>query len=189
MRVRVKRDVRRQLKKEIKLKKKEGDWFWPSLQYEKLPSFCYLCVYLDHIEKFCRLLLQSLGEPPQHQFRLELRASNHRNTLNISARWLREPDMEGGWQGSFGGDVFASNGDTNSNFKRDKEGNGNGGGDNSHAGDEQEDGVEIPDPKRKRIGPVQSSFPNGPTRELLIGQKTDQQCVSGFGPVDSNEQY
>lgn len=126
MKVPVKWDVRRQFKKEIKLKK-EGDWFWPSLQNEKLSSFCYLCGYLDHTEKFYRLLLQSPGEPPQRQFRPELRASNRRNTLNISARWLHEPNMEGGWQGSFGGDVSTSNGDPNSNFKGDKEGNGNGG--------------------------------------------------------------
>ncbi|KAJ8900479.1 hypothetical protein K2173_025256 [Erythroxylum novogranatense] len=112
MRVRVRLDVRNPLKKEIQLRKKQGEWFRPTLEYEKLPSFCYICGYLDHTERFCRSWLLTPGEVPQRQFEPELRASGHRNNLSIGARWLRDPlNLEGSSPGGIHSSDTASNSD------------------------------------------------------------------------------
>ncbi|KAJ8747858.1 hypothetical protein K2173_013026 [Erythroxylum novogranatense] len=168
MRVRVRLDVRNPLKKEIQLRKKQGEWFRPTLEYEKLPSFCYICGYLDHTERFSRSWLLTPGEVPQRQFEPELRASGCRNNLSIGARWLRDPlNLEG----SSPGGIHSSDTASNSDNGRDTEGgdhdgtaNRNNGirdpnlNGNSQNAEIQEDGVEIVDPKRKRIGPTYNSF-------------------------------
>ena len=42
-RVRVSLDVRKPLKRRMKIKKPGGDWYWVNFKYERLPTFCYHC--------------------------------------------------------------------------------------------------------------------------------------------------
>lgn len=47
MRIRVSVDIRHPLKKGKKVKKPESDWIFFSFKYERLPSFCFICVIID----------------------------------------------------------------------------------------------------------------------------------------------
>ncbi|CAH9109075.1 unnamed protein product [Cuscuta epithymum] len=54
LRVRVKMDVRRPLKKGSTLTKK-GEGHWVDCKYEKLPNFCFICGIMGHSKKFSPL--------------------------------------------------------------------------------------------------------------------------------------
>ncbi|CAH9086813.1 unnamed protein product [Cuscuta epithymum] len=54
LRVRVKMDIRRPLKKGSTLTK-GGEGHWVDFKYEKLPNFCFICGIMGHSEKFCPL--------------------------------------------------------------------------------------------------------------------------------------
>ncbi|CAH9143378.1 unnamed protein product [Cuscuta epithymum] len=54
LRIRVKMDVRKPLKKGSTLTK-GGEGHWVDFKYEKLPSFCFICGIMGHSEKFCPL--------------------------------------------------------------------------------------------------------------------------------------
>lgn len=40
----------------MKLKKKDGSFFWVAFKYERLHTFCYFCGLLGHSMQFCRKL-------------------------------------------------------------------------------------------------------------------------------------
>ncbi|XP_031101947.1 uncharacterized protein LOC116005850 [Ipomoea triloba] len=52
-RVRVAIDVAKPLKKQMKLKKDNGDWAFIDFKYERLPTFYFLCGVIGHGDKFC----------------------------------------------------------------------------------------------------------------------------------------
>lgn len=58
MRIRVRLDVRQPLKKGKKVKKSGCDWIMCSFRYEKLPSFCFICGLIGHIDRQCELRFQ-----------------------------------------------------------------------------------------------------------------------------------
>ena len=53
MHIRVSIDVRKPLKRRMKLKKAGGDWLWIDFKYERLNIFCFICGLLGHTEKQC----------------------------------------------------------------------------------------------------------------------------------------
>ncbi|MCH92514.1 hypothetical protein A2U01_0013454 [Trifolium medium] len=55
MRVRVKIDVRKPLKKDTKVKNKEGEWCTVNFKYEKLGTFCFVCGIMGHAENKCEV--------------------------------------------------------------------------------------------------------------------------------------
>ena len=89
MRIRVTIDVRKPLKRRMKLKKAGDDWLWIDFKYERLHIFCFICGLLGHTEKQCPNLYEfphgGLEKPYGHW----LKASNRRSTLNSGDRWLR----------------------------------------------------------------------------------------------------
>ncbi|KAH9670971.1 reverse transcriptase domain-containing protein [Citrus sinensis] len=89
MRIRVTTDVRKPLKRRMKLKKAGGDWLWIDFKYERLNIFCFICGLLGHTEKQCPKLYESpyggLDKPYGHW----LKAPTRRSTLNYGDRWLR----------------------------------------------------------------------------------------------------
>ena len=53
MRIRVSIDVRKPLKRRMRLKKSGGDWVWIDFKYERLQVFCFICGLLGHTERQC----------------------------------------------------------------------------------------------------------------------------------------
>nr|GLL41721.1 uncharacterized protein LOC109189671 [Ipomoea trifida] len=52
-RIRVEVDVSKPLKKGMKFKKDNGEWFSIEFRYERLPTFCFVCGILGHGDRFC----------------------------------------------------------------------------------------------------------------------------------------
>jgi hypothetical protein len=55
MRLRVKVDVRQPLKKNTKVKNKEGEWCTVNFKYENLRIFCFVCGIMGHAENKCEV--------------------------------------------------------------------------------------------------------------------------------------
>jgi hypothetical protein len=55
MRIRDKVDVRQPLKKDAKVKKKEGGWSIVNFKYEKLGIFCFVCGIMGRAENKCEV--------------------------------------------------------------------------------------------------------------------------------------
>ncbi|XP_074327265.1 uncharacterized protein LOC141665185 [Apium graveolens] len=62
MRIKVRIDVRKPLKRKKKIKRKNGSEFVVSCKYERLGDFCFACGLVSHTERFCRRTLDSRGE-------------------------------------------------------------------------------------------------------------------------------
>lgn len=75
LRVRVKMDVHKALKKQLCLKRgKGGDGAWVTIRYERLPTFCFQCGILGHGENFCQLNYNNPDGISVRNFGPELRA-------------------------------------------------------------------------------------------------------------------
>ncbi|VFQ63346.1 unnamed protein product [Cuscuta campestris] len=61
LRIRVKLDVQKPLKKGTRLKREGEEWFHVDFAYERLPTFCFVCGRLGHGERFCPETLQQWG--------------------------------------------------------------------------------------------------------------------------------
>ena len=53
LRIRVTLDVRKPLKRRMKIKKAGGSWIWINFQYERIRHLCFVCGMLDHTESYC----------------------------------------------------------------------------------------------------------------------------------------
>lgn len=62
--IRVSIDVRFPLKRKMKMKKKDGSYFWVYVKYERLHTFCYFCGILGHAVQFCRKIYE-IKTPPE----------------------------------------------------------------------------------------------------------------------------
>ena len=87
--VKVSIDVRKPLKRKMKIKKAEGEWEWITFKYERLPTFCFFCGLLGHNEKFCEKLFDCEVRPEVMPYGIALRAPNRRDAGQIGERWLR----------------------------------------------------------------------------------------------------
>ncbi|XP_037494734.1 uncharacterized protein LOC119370531 [Jatropha curcas] len=104
MRLKYLHDVRNPIRQTLKLRAKAGNWFYPTLAYERLPSICFLCGFLGHTERFCRKLLNEGSVSLVRKFGPEIRVSNRRS-LRIGERWLREETC-GSWDTTILDDGF-----------------------------------------------------------------------------------
>lgn len=57
MRIRVRLDVRRPLKRKKKIMKKNGEEVMVSCKYERLGEFCFTCGMLTHTDRYCKQFL------------------------------------------------------------------------------------------------------------------------------------
>lgn len=48
LRVRVKVDLSKPLKRRMKVRKAGNEWFWILFKYENVPTFCFICGILGH---------------------------------------------------------------------------------------------------------------------------------------------
>ncbi|KAH9726543.1 CCHC-type domain-containing protein [Citrus sinensis] len=95
MRIRVSIDVRKPLKRRMKLKKAGGDWIWVDFKYERLNIFCFICGFLGHTEKQCPQLYECPPGEIVKAYCHWMKAPNRRNAMNSGERWLRSvPPVE-----------------------------------------------------------------------------------------------
>ncbi|XP_074323028.1 uncharacterized protein LOC141659976 [Apium graveolens] len=92
MRIKVRIDVRKPLKRKKKIKRKNGSEFVVSCKYERLGDFCFACGLVSHTERFCRRTLDSRGEGSSKEWGTWLRAPSRRGGGQSGSKWLREED-------------------------------------------------------------------------------------------------
>jgi hypothetical protein len=90
MRIRVRVDVRQPLKKETKVKNRDGEWCIVKFKYEKLGIFCFLCGIMGHAENKCELRYAMEQDDGRREWSAEIRADNRRQGRRLVSRWLRE---------------------------------------------------------------------------------------------------
>lgn len=96
MRVRTCIDVTKPLKFKMKLKKPGGEWFWVSLRYERLPSFCFHCGIIGHADTFCLEAFDNPLPSAEKPFGSWLRAGGRRGGTASVNKWLvlEEPSVD-----------------------------------------------------------------------------------------------
>ncbi|KAM7510937.1 hypothetical protein LguiB_009812 [Lonicera macranthoides] len=111
MRIRSTLDVRRPLKRRMKVKMDGDEWSWINFKYERLPVFCFYCGLLGHSDMFCEKFLEITDPNIVKPYGSFLRAPNKRPVNRIGEKWLRfrSPERDdaavgGGGRGSQGGD-------------------------------------------------------------------------------------
>ncbi|CAN1842039.1 hypothetical protein LINPERHAP1_LOCUS36716 [Linum perenne] len=90
MRIRVRMDVRRALKREKKIKRPGGNVEVGRFRYEKLPTFCFLCGLMGHVERNCQVRFDNYGSEIVRLWGPELRAPPRVYKPKGGERWLVE---------------------------------------------------------------------------------------------------
>ncbi|CAN1771971.1 hypothetical protein LINPERHAP1_LOCUS12058 [Linum perenne] len=94
MRIRVRMDIREPIKREKRLKRPSGECVLAKFRYEKLPTFCFICGRLGHIDRHCEIYFRLPDEQIVRSWDISLRATPRRmNTLG-GDRWLVEAEPE-----------------------------------------------------------------------------------------------
>lgn len=104
MRLRVKLDVRKPLKRKKKITKKDGKEITVTCKYERLGEFCFLCGLFSHTERFCRKFIDKRGIEGEKEWGLWLKAPPRRAANQNQSRWLRE-EGDDTWEDKFGGET------------------------------------------------------------------------------------
>jgi 14-3-3 protein epsilon len=103
MRIRVQIDVRSPLKKNTKVKNREGEWCIVKFKYEKLGIFCFVCGIMGHAENKCAVLFSKELDDGIREWSAEIRADPRRQRSRVTSRWLR--DEKGGRAEQGGGNT------------------------------------------------------------------------------------
>ncbi|MCH88338.1 hypothetical protein A2U01_0009222, partial [Trifolium medium] len=90
MRLRVKIDVRQPLKKDAKVKDKEGNWCTVNFKYEKLGVFCFVCGVMGHAENKCEIRFSMEQDDGRREWSADIRAETRRQGGRFVSRWLTE---------------------------------------------------------------------------------------------------
>ncbi|KAL9411935.1 hypothetical protein AB3S75_045523 [Citrus x aurantiifolia] len=103
MRLRVSLDVRKPLKRRMRLKRTGGEWFWVDFKYERLNVFCFICGLLGHTERNCPSLYDGVDDNATRPYVIWMKAPSRRGMMNSGERWLRTapPEMEEGNLGNY----------------------------------------------------------------------------------------
>lgn len=96
MRVRMKLDVKKPLKRKKKIKRKNGSEFVVSCKFERLGDFCFACDLVTHTERFCRKSLDARSEGATQEWGSWLPAPPRQDAGEGGSKWLREED-DVGW--------------------------------------------------------------------------------------------
>lgn len=64
-----------------------GEYIWLDCKYERLPTFCFICGRICHVDKFCLRQFEDQEAQPVKEFDSKLRASNRRIQIQ-SSQWL-----------------------------------------------------------------------------------------------------
>lgn len=117
MRLRVRVDVRKPLKRRKKIYKKDKTEVMVTCKYEKLGDFCFVCGLLSYTERFCQRKLEADTEEVNREWGPWLRSQPRRVVGGSRSKWLRE-DGDGDWgrQVGTGSSKAGSQGVQNPNF-------------------------------------------------------------------------
>lgn len=96
MRIKIRLDVRKPLKRKKKIKRKNGTEFVVSCKYERLGDFCFACGLVTHTERFCRKFIDIRSEGGAQEWGSWLRAQSRRGASQGCSKWIREED-DVGW--------------------------------------------------------------------------------------------
>lgn len=103
MRLRIRLDVRKPLKRKKKITRRNGADVVVNCKYERLGDFCFYCGFVTHTERFCRKLLDKRSEETSREWGSWLRAPPRRVAGQPKSRWLRdEGDVD--WEARKGRD-------------------------------------------------------------------------------------
>lgn len=97
MRLRIKLDVRRPLKRRKKIIKKNGTESWVTCKYERLGDFCFTCGLMSHTERYCSKFLEKGSEEINREWGSWLRAPPRRMAGPAKSKFLRE-DGDSDWE-------------------------------------------------------------------------------------------
>ncbi|CAN1817463.1 hypothetical protein LINPERHAP1_LOCUS28057 [Linum perenne] len=90
MRIRVRLDVREPLRREKKLKRPSGELALAKFRYKKLPTFCFICGRLGHIDRHCEIYFRLLDDQIVRRWDASLRAPSRRSNNLGGEKWLVE---------------------------------------------------------------------------------------------------
>jgi 14-3-3 protein epsilon len=89
MRIRVRIDVRQPLKKNTKVKNKEGEWCLVNFKYERLGVFCFVCGIMGHTENKCEVRFAMENDDGRREWSGEIRAETRGQGSRPISRWLK----------------------------------------------------------------------------------------------------
>lgn len=96
MRVKIKLDVRKPLKRKKKIITRDGKEFIVHCKYERLGEFCFIFGLVSHTDRFCRKYYESRVEHTIKEWGAWLRAPARRNVGQPKSKWFRD-DGDGEW--------------------------------------------------------------------------------------------
>lgn len=103
MRIKIRLDVRRPLKRKKKIKRRNGTEFVVTCRYERLGEFCFSCGLVSHTDRYCRKNLERRGEEGPKDLGVWLRATPRRVANQNRSKWLRD-DQDADWEARIGRD-------------------------------------------------------------------------------------
>lgn len=96
MRLRIRVDVRKPLKRKKKIVKKDKSEVIVQCKYERLGDFCFTCGLMSHTERFCKKKLESNSGEVSKEWGSWLRAPPRKAVGASKSKWLQE-EGDGEW--------------------------------------------------------------------------------------------
>ncbi|KAM6583995.1 hypothetical protein CsatB_010997 [Cannabis sativa] len=94
LRVRVKINVTEPLKRRMKFRSRNGDWFYAYFKYERVPTFCFICGIMGHAEKLCNKVYDIPASQIVKPYSLEMKAPLRRQNFLTASPWLRSGKVD-----------------------------------------------------------------------------------------------
>lgn len=101
MKIKIKMDFRKPLKRKKKIRRKNGTEFTVHCKYERLGDFYFECGLMSHTERFCRKAMENRGDEAQKDWGGWLRAPPRRVANQNRSKWWRDKN-DGDWEARFG---------------------------------------------------------------------------------------
>lgn len=87
MRIKIRVDVKRPLKRKKKIKRRNGSEFVVTCKYERLGDFCFACGLVTHTERFCRKSIDYRSDGGNKEWGVWLRAPVRKGSGQGSSKW------------------------------------------------------------------------------------------------------
>lgn len=103
MRIRIRLDIRKPIKRKKKIVKKDGTELMVVCKYERLGEFCFSCGMVTHTDRFCRANANKDGDDGVKEWGSWLRAPPRKVAGQTQSKWLRA-ENDDTWEDRIGGD-------------------------------------------------------------------------------------